>query len=192
MRAFLAAMLLVGLSVRIANAGDKPPQPSTLTPDKDVRLAKVANAPLQKIGVLTYYPNRSGGYTFLEGTEIVFYALPYWPSTSLDFFFVESAAGRIEATPFRIIGKSKMALGCQTLYRGDMRKTMTPNALLREDTPIAQWSSDAQFPIDKWSRDTPTGKVGLLIMVKDRETRLKLKSIVPVLERARKPLPSKP
>ncbi len=30
-----------------------------------------------------------------------------------------------------------MALGCQTLYRGDMRKTMLPNALLREDTPIA-------------------------------------------------------
>jgi hypothetical protein len=48
------------------------------------------------------------------------------------------------------------------------------------------------FPIATSSRDTADGRFRLSIMADDRETRLKLKSITPVLEHAPKPLPSKP
>jgi hypothetical protein len=37
-------------------------------------------------------------------------------------------------------------------------------------------------PIAKWTRDTTEGKFRLSILAEDSETRLKLKSIVPVLE----------
>jgi hypothetical protein len=198
-------MLVVGLSVPIAKAQDEKPTPpwtpSALTPENDWRLAKRSGAQPQKIGLLSYYQNNGGGYTFIEGKDIVFYAVPYWSSNSFPLTVgayrkelitlvvnerLEGmvASGQIKWRVLSIIGRSRMPLGCQTLYRGDMRKTTSPDALLREDTPLAQWSSDAEFPFDKWSGDTPTGKVGLLLMTDDHETRLKLKSIIPVLERA--------
>jgi hypothetical protein len=42
------------------------------------------------------------------------------------------------------------------------------------------------IPIAKWTRDTPDGQFRLSIKEEDHETRLKLKSIVPVLEHASK------
>jgi hypothetical protein len=54
-----------------------------------------------------------------------------------------------------------------------MRATPGASTLLRVDTPLA-----------KWTRDTPNGQFRLSIMSDDHETRLKLKSIVPVLEHA--------
>jgi hypothetical protein len=194
MRPLLAAVLLVGLSVAIAAADDKPTpppsEPSTVAPDQDVRLACLTNAKPQKIGVLTYYTNKGGGYTFIEGKDIVFYALPYRPTMSRVFivgvyqndiaalvargrFEAMMTSGRVKARALSIIGTAQMPPGAQTFYRGDMRKTTFPDALLREDTPIA-----------KWSRDSPADNGRLSIMANDSETRLKLKSIVPVLERA--------
>jgi hypothetical protein len=204
MRALVAAVVLVGLSVLIAEADEKPIPPwtpSTLTPEKDWRLAKQPGTRLQTIGLLSYYPNNGGGYTFIERKEIAFYALPYWRSISFPLTVgayrnelvamvmserlgAEWASGRLEWRVLSIIGTSKMPWGALTVYHGDMRKTTSPDALLREDTPIAQWSSEADFPFDKWSRDTANGKFRLLIMAEDRETRLKLKSIIPVLEHA--------
>jgi hypothetical protein len=182
----LAVLFLVGLSVGIADADEKPtPAPSklnALAPENYWRLAKLADAQPQKIGILTYYPNEGGGYTFLERGEIVFYALPNLPTTyQLDRSVVvleRRPDGKV--TPRRIVdrmnvftvGKSAMPFGGQTLYRaGTTQKP--PDDRRREDVPIA-----------KWSRDAPGDKLRLSISEEDRETRLKLKSIVPVLENA--------
>jgi hypothetical protein len=81
MRMTLALILVVGLSFAVAKADAKSPSPATLSPANDSRLAKRRDAQPQKIGVLSFYPNNGGGYTFVEGTDIVFYALPCIPTT---------------------------------------------------------------------------------------------------------------
>lgn len=144
--------------------------------DKDIeRLKAEAGARPQKIGILTYYPNQRGGYTFLEGREIAFYALPYLPSTHhvVQIRFVTE--NRIVLTVnICAVDKLKMQFGSHTFYRLEMtHKPPYSPVFGREDIPIA-----------KWTRDTPDGKFNLSIVAEDSETRLKLKSILPVLEHA--------
>jgi hypothetical protein len=187
MRRTLALITLVGLSVGIADADDAATATAstgvrvTLTSESELLLAKVAGARPQKVGILTYYPNQGGGYTFLEGKEIAFYALPYLPSTHhvVQIRFVTK--NRIVLTAnISAVDKLKMQFGSQTFYGLGMTdksptKFLGINAaqLWREDISIAQWT-----------RDTSDGTFRLSILTEDNETRLKLKSIVPVLERA--------
>jgi hypothetical protein len=185
MKRALAVLLLVGLSIGIAEAEEEPTPPAStqasLTPDRHWRLAKLPDAQPQTIGLLTYYPNEGGGYTFLEHGNIVFYAVPYFPTTyqiDRSFFVVEVVGGRQQARRIgeRInvstIGTSAMPRGGQTLYRnGTTQKD--PSDLRREDVPIA-----------KWGRAVSGDKFQLSILDVDRETRLKLKSIVPLLEKS--------
>jgi hypothetical protein len=193
------ALILVGLSVAIAEADDKPtPQPLSnfiaeheariakaayADVEKDSRLSKLANAPLQKIGVLSYCPNKGGGYTFFEGGRLLFYSLPCMPSTYDVEYLVfkkemskdgrrELVNGFMASKALGTIGSQPLPSGGQVLYRSEM-KVIAHQALRREDTPIA-----------KWTRDAPDGKFRLSIMSDDNETRLKLKSILPVLEHA--------
>jgi hypothetical protein len=184
MRMTLALILVVGLSVGIADA-DAPP----LSPEKDARLAKVADAKATRIGILTYYPNQGGGYTFLEGKQIAFVALPQLPTTrqaerlrvvreKRNGIIVRRSAV-VEKVNVFTIGTSKMAFGGQTIYRSEMMAPMGP-VPFRLQTRV-------DIPIAKWSRDTPDGKFQLSIMAEDSETRMKLKSIVPVLEHASQP-----
>jgi hypothetical protein len=180
----LAFIAVVGLSVCVAEGDDKP-TPTTseakaAPPDKDSRLAKLTDVPPQKIGVLKYYPNKGGGYTFFEGKEIAFCALPYLPTTyqrRQTRMVTENRNGLIEETLLAetvnvfTIGKSQMPFGGQTLYRPG--KIRDPDNVCREHIPIAIWT-----------RATPDGEFSLSIMTEDSKTRLKLKSIVPVLEQA--------
>jgi hypothetical protein len=192
MKAILAAVVLVGVSVGTAKAETPPTDYSTQREarrakasqaalEKDARLAtKLANAPPQKIGILTYYPNKGGGYTFIEGKDIVFYALPYTPSTYKVECRVpvcrETEDGGTELIPVptsinvATIGPSTTPFGGQTVYRTEMFNN-GKDGFSREDIRLAYWS-----------RDTSDGKFQLWILTEDRETRLKLKSIVPVLE----------
>ncbi len=181
MRRTLAFILVVGLSVGIAAAYDRSPRPSAVRPEEDARLAKVANAPPQKIGVLTYYRNKGGGYTFLAGRHIVFYALPFVPATCQCEGIVQilgNNKGQVEARNIvgqidvPMIGLLPMPVCSQTIYRGEMHTYF--NLRLRHDLAIGEWV-----------RDTPDSKARLSITSDDHETRLKLKSIVPVLERGR-------
>jgi hypothetical protein len=182
MKALLAAVLLVGISVGIADADDKPPQPIKVMPDNDARLTKVADAPLQKLGVLTYYPNNGGGYTFLERKHITFYSLPLFAETyhfKHTCFVTEAVNERVvvqravvETINVLTIGESKMPFGGQTVYRTVLTEK-APHEFRREDISIATWT-----------RDTPNSRFRLSITSDDHETRLKLKSIVPVLEHA--------
>jgi hypothetical protein len=186
MRRTFAALLLVGLSVGIACADEKPaPPPSrltTLTPENDWRLAKRTGAQPQKIGILTYYLNKGGGYTFLRGERVEFYSLPNMPTTYKFEYFVlvmETVNGKpverrisVQTDDICVIGTSTMSFGGQTLFRSKMRDTPA-GTLVRVDTPLA-----------KWSRDAPGEKFRLSILDDDRETRLKLKSIVPALEKS--------
>jgi hypothetical protein len=165
MRPLLAALVLVGKCV----ADDSP----TGAPEDDWRIAKFTVGQPQKLGILTYYPNLGGGYTFLEHEEIVFYSLPFAPAK----YQAENAAH--ESKTLGTIGTSKLPFGGQTIYRGEMQR-IGPRLHRRDDTPIA-----------KWSRDTPDGQFRLSITDVDRKTRLKLKCIVPVLEHGRNPF-SKP
>ncbi len=165
-----AAILLVGLSVALANADGKPTQPpklSRLTPANDSRLAKAKGVQPQKIGVLTYYPNNGGGYTFIQEKYIIFYALPYAPTSCEG---EETSLMAIIRRDISTIGACKMPFGGHTVYRSVMLPSRQGNSY-REDIPIA-----------KWTRDTPDGNFRLSITSDDHETRLKLKSIVPVLE----------
>jgi len=196
MKAFLAAVLLVGLSVSIAEARDENPPippsqclPSGIRPENDSRLAKRGSEPPQKIGVLSYSPNRGGGFTFREGADIAFYALPYPPQTR-DFDAMVLVGGNVKGAKvvFHVaqrvkifaVGTEKLFPGAYFIYRCRPVETAQNGIFCREDTPIAQWD-----------RDTPTGKFQLSIMDVDSQTRVKLKSIVPVLEQAPKPLPSR-
>jgi hypothetical protein len=95
----------------------------------------------------------------LERGEIVFYALPYLPSTR-----------EVENTVLPTIGTSKVPFGGQTIYRSQMNGFGIER---RADIPIA-----------KWTRDTPDGQFRFTMRDEDRLTRLKLKSIRPVLEHA--------
>ncbi len=186
MKPLLTALLSIGV-IYAAIAEDTAVVPSTKAPAKDSRLARIKTSLPETIGVLSYYQNRGGGYTFVEGKEIVFYALPFWPTKTSEVFvggyrkdidaMIASGqleamvtSGRVGGRALSIIGGSKMPPGCLTFYRGDMRKTTPPDALVREDTPIAQWS--------------PDGSLFSITAAADSETRLKLKSIVPVLKRA--------
>ena len=209
MKPLCAVVLLVGLSVPIAKADEKPTAavivrpvnggqspfhpiaaPSKpVTPENDSQLAKVPEAQSQKIGILTYYPNKAGGYTFLEGKQIAFYALPYLPTTyKHEAIFVSVMWWKrnvVESRTLKTIGTSNMPFSGQTIYRSEMkevedpgahfpaRSRLRPRTFVREDIPIA-----------KWTRDTPDGQFRLSIMSDDYETRLKLKSIVPVLGHA--------
>jgi hypothetical protein len=180
----LAFLVLVGLSLPIAAADDKTaPLPSKLsTPaEDDWRLAKKTGTQPQKIGVLSYYRNQGGGYTFLEHEQIVFYGLPYlatprqFETTVLVIELVNGKVTRRHIPERRIvftIGTSKMPLGGLTIYRGEML-TFFGNVVVRQDMPLATWT-----------RDMPNGQFRLSIERGDHETRLKLKSAIPVLEHA--------
>jgi hypothetical protein len=192
MQRTLALIVLVGLPVSIAKPDGKPTpppsKPSTVAPDQDVRLACLTDAKPQKIGLLTYYPNKGGGYTFMERQNIVFYALPFMPATSQFERIVRilgSPKGEVmprnlvERTNVSVIGTSQMPVGGQTIYRPEMHAYF--NVLVRHDISIG-----------KWFRETSDARFRLFITSDDHETRLKLKSIVPVLENASKRLDSRP
>lgn len=178
MRPLLAAALLVGMCVADEKPTAPPMQPSTVSLEKAVRVACLADAKPQKIGVLTYYPNEVGGFTFKDGKRIAFYAIPYLPVTSKREHTVNRQVGKkavpvVVATVFHAtIGPSKMAFGSYAVYRSEVMADGA-GGFLRQYIPIAMWS-----------RDTPDGKFRFSIMAEDGETRLKLKSIVPVLEHA--------
>jgi hypothetical protein len=188
MKCFLVSVVSLGLSVAIAKADETrtplPSEPSTVAPEQDVRLAKLAGAQPQKVGILTYYPNKGGGYTFAQGKDIVFYALPYTPSTyKCEVRVVQRVnlglRGGLKAMisvkqsiNVPSIGSSKVPFGGQTVYRTEMSSNGR-DGFFRKDIRLAYWS-----------RDTSDGKFRLSLLAEDSETRLKLKSIVPVLERA--------
>jgi hypothetical protein len=189
MRGTLAVLILIGLSVSIAEAEEKATplasKLSTLTPEDDWRLAKQAGAQTQKIGVLSYYPNNGGGYTFLERAHIEFYSLPYAPTRywthNVEFEVVNvhgkaQALGKRSITGLNAIGTSKMPFGGQTFYRSEMKDMNTGVVFRREDVPIA-----------RLTRDDPGSKFQLSIWDDDHETQLKLKSIKPMLEQALRP-----
>jgi hypothetical protein len=194
MRPFLAAVLLVGLYLSIVEGNDAPDDDPpganvTLPPDRDYRLAMLTDARSKNIGILSYYPNKGGGYTFVRGKQIVFYSLPYLPTT---YVRPETKVavrngwwnGRVVVQTLKkvsIIGTREMPFGGQTVYHSQMEAGNGPPLPRRADTPIA-----------KWTRDTPNAKFRLSIMTEDHETRLKLKSIIPVLEQAPTTLSSKP
>jgi len=187
MERILALTVMLGLSVGIADADDKPTGPpsklTTVSPENDWRLAKQPGAQPQKIGLFTYYPNNGGGFTFLEGKRVEVYSLPYLPTLyqadCVEWVTETTIDGKRtrRALPTRnnlfTIGTSKMHFGSQTVYRAQMKDTLTAGVRQREDVPLG-----------KWSRDTSDGKFRLSLEGEDNETRLKLKSIVPVLERA--------
>jgi hypothetical protein len=161
--------------------------------EKDTRLAKLTDAAPQQIGILTYYPNQGGGYTFIQGKDIVCYALPYTPSTYKCEVRVwqrviqlprginplgagvAAMANVTQSINVPTIGPSKVPFGGQTIYQTEMADN-GKNGFYREDIRVAYWS-----------RDTSDGKVQLWLLADDSETRVKLKSIVPVLEHAPKP-----
>jgi hypothetical protein len=181
MRLIVAAVLSVGMCVADDKATPPFSEPSAVAPEQDVRLAKLAGAQPQKVGILTYYPNEGGGYTFKEGNRLAFYALPYLP-TRHHFLrtrlVTETRNGIINETLVAenveafIVGKSKIPFGSQTIYLGVMT------------APGFSGLDGAVVPIAKWTRDTPGGKFRLSIIAEDNETRVKLKSIIPVLEHA--------
>jgi hypothetical protein len=81
MNTFVITVVVVGLSVGIAEAlGEKPvpspPNTIMVPPESDVRLAKVKGATQEKVGLLAYYPNEGGGYTFVKGKTILFMRSP--------------------------------------------------------------------------------------------------------------------
>ena len=167
MRRTRALLLVASLSVSIAEAAEDHLSVADSPLGRDFRLAKPVDVRPQKIGLLTYYRNKVGGYTFLERGKIVFYALPYLPSTR-----------EVENTVLPTIGTSKVPFGGQIIYRSQMNGFGIER---RADIPIA-----------KWTRDTPDGPFRFTMRDEDRLSRLKLQSIVPVLEDASRKLVSRP
>jgi hypothetical protein len=186
----LALIVLACGSVSIAESDDKPAgRPwfnlnvtvvrNESPAENDARLAKRTDALPQKIGVLSYYANKGGGYTFMERGRLAFYALPYKPCTSKTQQIVVVQDKDDKDTFYRFqkekavstVGTSTMPFGGLTVYRCEMFDGI--DGLRREDIPIA-----------KWTRDTPTGEFRLSIVDVDSRTRVKVKSIKPVLERA--------
>lgn len=125
----------------------------------------------------------------------MFYALPYTPSTyKCEVRVRQRVKLRVQGgvKPFEAmvnvkqsinvpsISSSKVPFGGQTVYRTELYSNGS-DGFFRKDIRLAYWS-----------RDTSDGKFRLSILAEDNETRMKLKSIVPVLEHAPKPLPSKP
>jgi hypothetical protein len=181
MKPLIAAALSIGLMSSVV-ADDKRTPPaadfSTVAPENDSRLAKLKDAQPKKIGILTYYANQGGGYTFLQGNGIVFYALPYTPSTYKCEVQVAVRRGVDHfraAVPINVptIGTSIVPLDGQTVYQTD-RVDNGKGGFFRRDLRLAYWS-----------RDTPDSNFHFWILAEDRETKLKVKSIVPVLERGR-------
>ncbi len=177
MKPVLAA-LLIGLLGPLSVASDdviRPHGPDT-SPESDSRLARIADAQPQKIGVLTYFPNKGGGYTFMEGKDVAFVALPYLPATArFSHAQIIGAQGNrrfIGPVTIGSIGTSKMPFGSQTFYHTGMT-IKAQGFSVRDDTPIATLV-----------RDTPDGRFQFSILAKDSETRTKLKSIKPALGRA--------
>jgi hypothetical protein len=163
----LILAVVLGLSVSVAKPSDDSQFVADSPVRRDFRLAQPAGVHAKKIGVLMYYPNKAGGYTFLQHGDIVFYALPYLPSTR-----------EVENTTLPTIGASKVPFGGQVIYRSQMNGFGIER---RADIPIA-----------KWTRDTPDGPFRFTMRDEDRLSRLKLQSIVPVLENASKNLVSRP
>lgn len=159
MQMILAVLVVVWLSVPVAKASDDNSSGPDTPVEKDARLAKVRDAKTSKVGILTYYPNKAGGLTFLEEDKILFFTLPYEPTTRQVENMVLPAIGTVP-------------LAGQTVYRSQVFQNGfgSPH---RADTAIA-----------KWTRAKPGGKFNLAIMAEDSETRMKVKSIVPVLEHA--------
>jgi hypothetical protein len=211
MKPILAVVVLVGLwggaakaetpSDYVAQREARRAKAAQAALENDARLAKLTDAVPQQIGILTYYPNHGGGYTFVQGKDIVCYALPYTPSTYKcevrvwqrviqlprgGFNFnpigrgLTAMANVTQSINVPTIGPSKIPFGGQTIYRTEMADN-GKNGFYREDVRVAYWS-----------RDTSDGKFELWLLADDSETRMKVKSIVPVLEHAPKPLPSKP
>jgi hypothetical protein len=207
MRRTLTVVVLIMVAVGIAKASDDKPafpplKASKLTPDidvsglfvgddkpvgrvdfsmidpkNDVRLTKPKDSQPTRVGVLSYYANKGGGYTFMEGENMLFYSLPYLPTRDKCPVMVTVNGGtmqtRVAVTlDLFSIGTTKMPDGGQTVYRSEMKEILT-GIWRREDIPIADWS-----------REVPYARCRLTLFDDDHETRLKLKSIVPVLERA--------
>jgi hypothetical protein len=189
MRPVLAAVLLLWIFPAVAD--DKPNRPvpdfSTVAPENDYRLAKVKDAQRCKVGLLSYYPNKGGGYTFIEREHILFYSLPYVP-TKYAIKYVENgewidrkgnkqSGSVLKSRRVPIISRREMPLDRQTVYRTEMKEVERPffhqMDSRRVDTPIA-----------KWWRDAPGDNFQFSIMAENHEIRLRLKSIVPVLEHA--------
>jgi hypothetical protein len=177
-------MLVVGLSATIAKArdGNPPVFAARIPAEEDLRLAKLTGAQPQKFGIFTYYPNKGGGYTFTRNGQIEFYALPYVPSaydcvrtvlevTSDANDNIETSSS-LEVRTCSTIGTTRLTAGGQTVFRSEMYDTY-PGVFIRNDIPIAAWCPDA-----------PDGQFHLSIIAEDSETRVKLKSIIPVLEDA--------
>jgi hypothetical protein len=184
MKRILAVMVLVGLPALIATASDNSPPPfaSREPPEKDRRLAILSGAQPQKIGIFTYYANKGGGYTFKRDGIIEFYALPFIPyayrcsctalkaTFDVNDGFVTSSA--VDIKTLSTVGLKPMPADGQTVYRSEMNQ-LYPGVFVRNDVPVATWASDAPgvpLRLSRWCDDS--------------ETRLKLKSIVPVLEHA--------
>ena len=182
MRSTLAVMVLAGLFAGAWAEDENPVAPSKVVPENDWRLARRTGSRSKTIGIFEFYPNKGGGYTFTRDGEIEFYALPNRPAAyhqSATVLEVKSDAnGRIttssviELRTLSTIGMKPMLAGGQTVYRYEMTATY-PGVFVRNDIPIATWS-----------RDAPGAKFTLSRWCEDGETRLKLKSIIPVLEQA--------
>jgi hypothetical protein len=192
MRRMLLLVLIVGLSSSTAKPSDEQPFVPDAPLGKDFRLAPPAGVQPRKVGILTYYPNKAGGYTFVEHGKIVFYALPYLPNTREvertlppDFGTMMlyalpyiSITPQVEVTVLPTIGTSKVPYQGQIIYR-------------------SQWNGfgierRADIPIAKWARDTPDGPFRFTMRDEDRLSRLKLLSIVPLLQNSSKRLVSAP
>jgi hypothetical protein len=120
MRRTLALLVVVGLSVSVAVGDDKPAASGdfrTVRPENDSRLAKRTDAQPKKVGLLTYYQNKGGGYTFMRGERVEFYSLPCAPTTyNFEYFLLmpENVEGR---PPLRRVSVQTGTLG-SSAHRG--------------------------------------------------------------------------
>ena len=182
MRRTLAFILVVGLSVGIAAAYDRSPRPSAVRPEEDARLAKVANAcHLRRLACSRTIETREAATRSSRGGISCSTLFPLCPRRANVQGIVQilgNNKGQVEARNIvgqidvPMIGLLPMPVCSQTIYRGEMHTYF--NLRLRHDLAIGEWV-----------RDTPDSKARLSITSDDHETRLKLKSIVPVLERGR-------
>jgi hypothetical protein len=150
----LAASEVTDIAVRGLFVGDDKPAGridfSRVDPKNDVRLTKLKDAQPTRVGVLSYYANKGGGYTFMEGEDMLFYSLPYLPSRDKCPVTLtvngEKMQTRVKITlDLFTIGTTQMPGGGQTVYRSEM-KEIVAGVLRREDIPIADWSRDVPTP----------------------------------------------
>jgi hypothetical protein len=181
MRPILAGVVLVAFSVGIVDAwDDDAPAPPSVTPDTDKRLARWSDSPFQKIGLFTYFRNNGGGYTFLQDDRLEFYSLPNVPEPQTVKYaevVLVSVNGKVvrqfvsHSQTLGTIGTVRHPFGGQTFFRTQMKQV--GKASYRDDKAIATWS-----------RESAHDKFRFSITSDGHETRLKLKSIISVLERA--------